>query len=103
MSKPLIVSIPHSLGKAEAGRRLKSGLSVGQTHFGNFLTMHEETWEGDRLSFRASALGQPVGGTIDVLEDHVVVELQLPWLLARAASAAQALIRREGALLLEKK
>jgi hypothetical protein len=36
MSKPLIVSIPHRLGKEEALRRLKSGLASAHANFGQF-------------------------------------------------------------------
>jgi len=42
-------------------------------------------------------------GTIDVADDHVDLEVILPWLLAKVAEAIQPLIRREGTLLLEKK
>ncbi len=103
MSKPLAVSIPHRLGKAEAVRRLKSGLSQAQSNFGHLLTIQEQTWTGDHLQFRVSALGQVASGTIDVADDRVNLEVVLPWLLAKVAEAIQPLIRREGALMLEKK
>ena len=103
MSKPLVVSIPHRLGKAEAVRRLKSGLGSAQKDFSHVFTVQEETWVGDRLTFRLSALGQAASGTIDVREDHVQLEVVLPWLLAQIAEKAQGLIRKRGQLLLEKK
>ena len=81
MSKPLIVSIPHRLGKDEAVRRLKSGLGSVKTDFASLFTVQEETWAGDTLTFRISAVGTQSSGTIDVREDHVLMELQLPWLL----------------------
>ncbi len=103
MSKPLVVSIPHQLGKDEAVRRLKSGLSKAQGNYGHLFTVQEETWTGDRLQFGVKALGQVVSGTIDVAEDHVNLQVFLPWLLAKLAEAIQPLVRKEGALLLEKK
>jgi hypothetical protein len=103
MPKPLFVSIPHHLGKEEAERRLKSGLAGARTHFAHLFTVQEETWTGDQLEFRVSALGQSVSGTIDVLEDSVSLQVVLPWLLAKLAAAIQPLIRKEGALMLEKK
>jgi hypothetical protein len=103
MTKPLTVSIPHRLGKAEAVRRLQSGLGSVRSEFRYVFTVQEETWVGDILTFRISALGQAASGTVDVREDHVVLEVQLPWLLAQIAEKAQALIRRRGQLLLEKK
>ena len=103
MSKPLVVSIPHRLGKAEAVRRLQSGLDSMQTNFGHLFSVQEKTWTGDRLQFRISALGQVASGSIDVADDYVQLEVALPWLLAKVAESLQPLIRREGALLLEKK
>src|SRR5690348_10373466 len=99
MSKPLTVSIPHHLGKDEAVRRLKSGLGNVRTHYGHLFKVEDETWSGDQLAFRVSALAQTVSGTIDVADDHVTLQVVLPWLLAKLAEAIQPLIRREGTLL----
>jgi hypothetical protein len=103
MSKPLVVTIPHRLGKDEAVRRLKSGLGDARTRFGHLLAVQEETWTGDHLQFRISALGQAANGNIDVAESQVTLEVYLPWLLAMLAEKIQPLIRKEGTLLLEKK
>ena len=103
MSKPLVVSIPHRLGKAEAMRRLKSGLGNARANYNHLFAVQEETWTGDRLQFRVSALGQVASGTIDVADDHVNLQVFLPWLLAKVAAAIQPLVRKEGTLLLEKK
>jgi hypothetical protein len=102
MSQPIIVSIPHSLGKEEALRRLKPGLSGAAKAF-PVLKVDEEIWSGDRMTFRVRALGQTAAGTIDVAEDHVRLEVTLPWLLQKFAEVAQATIRARGKLLLEKK
>jgi hypothetical protein len=103
MSKPFIVSIPHQLGKDEAVRRLKTGLGGVRTNYGHLFSIDEEAWTGDTLQFRVSAIGQVVSGTIDVAEDHVTLQVYLPWLLAKIAEAVQPLIRKEGTLLLENK
>jgi hypothetical protein len=97
------VSIPHRLGKEEAIRRLKSGLGRMRTDFGHLLAVQEEIWTGDHLQFQVSALGQAAGGIIDVAEDHVRLEVTLPWLLAKLAEKIQPMIRKEGTLMLEKK
>jgi len=103
MSKPFIVSIPHQLGKDEAVRRLKSGLGGVRTNYRHLFAIQEEAWTGETLQFRVSAIGQVVSGTIDVADDHVTLQVYLPWLLAKVAEAIQPLIRKEGTLLLEKK
>ena len=103
MSKPLIISIPHRLGKEEALRRLKSGLANVRTNFNHLLTIEEESWTGDRLQFRVRALGQAASGNIDVADGYVHLVVFLPWLLAKLAEVIQPLIRKEGTLILEKK
>ena len=103
MSKPLIVVIPHSLGKAEALRRIKSGLGTARANYSHVLHIEEETWTGDRLAFRVSAIGQHASGNIDVREGDVQLEVTLPWLLHKIAERFTPAIRKEGVLMLEKK
>jgi hypothetical protein len=103
MPQPLIVLIPHSLGKDEAIRRLKSGLSVAEANFGTLFSAQEQTWQGDRLLFRIYALGQLARGTIDVAEDHARLEVSVPWLLGKMAEHIQRAVRSRVTLLLEKK
>jgi Putative polyhydroxyalkanoic acid system protein (PHA_gran_rgn) len=102
MSAPLVVSIPHRLSREEAVRRLKGGLARAAQSV-PIMTVDEETWTGDRMVFRVRALGQAASGNIDVADDHVRVEVVLPWLLQRFAQAAQTAIRDRGTLLLTKK
>jgi hypothetical protein len=102
MSAPLVVSIPHSLGREEATRRLKTGLTRAASSV-PVLQVDEERWEDNRMIFRVRALGQAAAGHVDVADDHVRVEVVLPWLLQRFAEAAQAAIRNRGSLLLTKR
>jgi hypothetical protein len=102
MTKPLVVNIPHNLGKEEAVRRLKSGMSNARSSFGG-LTIVEEAWIGDHLDLNMSVLNQKASGAIDVADDHVRIEVQLPWLLAQIAEKAKGMIQKQGQLMLEKK
>lgn len=102
MSAPLVVSIPHRLGREEATRRLTGGLSRVAASF-PVLNVDEERWDGDQMFFRVRALGQAASGNIEVGDDHVRLEVVLPWLLQRFAQAAQKVIRDRGTLLLTKK
>ena len=102
MAAPLVVSIPHRLGRDEAVRRLKTGLTRAATSI-PVLKVDEERWDDDRLMFRVRALGQAASGHIDVTEDHVRLEVTLPWLLQRFAEVAQTAIRNRGNLLLTKR
>ena len=99
---PLIVSIPHSLGREEATRRLKNGLTRAATSV-PVLAVDEERWEDHRMTFRVRALGQVASGHLDVADDHVRLEVTLPWLLQRFAEVAQAAIKKRGNRLLTKR
>lgn len=102
MSQPLVVKIPHRLGQEEAVRRLKSGLSRAAESI-PVLQVEEESWTDNAMAFRVRALGQAASGTVDVGDDHVLLSVQLPWLLAKFANVAKAAIESRGPLLLEKK
>jgi len=102
MSAPLIVSIPHRLGREEAKRRLRAGLTRAAASI-PILQVDEEKWEGDRLVFRVRALGQAASGHLDVAEDHAWLEITLPWLLQHFAKTAQVAIKHRGSLLLTKR
>ena len=102
MPAPLIVSIPHRLGREEATRRLKAGLTRAASSI-PVLKVDEERWEDNRMIFRVRALGQAACGHLDVADDHVRLEVMLPWLLQRFAEAAQVAIRNRGSLLLTKR
>ncbi|WP_375411573.1 polyhydroxyalkanoic acid system family protein [uncultured Bradyrhizobium sp.] len=102
MPAPLVISIPHRLGREEARRRLQAGLTRAASSL-PMLKVDEETWSGDRMVFRVRALGQAAAGHVEVEDDHVRVEVKLPWLLQRFAETAQAAIQNRGRLLLTKR
>ena len=66
MSAPLIVSIPHSLGRDEAMRRLKTGLSRAAASL-PVVSLDEERWDDNRMNFRVRALGQVAAGHVDAM------------------------------------
>jgi hypothetical protein len=102
MSAPLVVSIPHRLGREEATRRLQAGLTRAASSI-PVLKVDEETWQDNRMVFRVRALGQVAAGHLDVEDDHVRLEVTLPWLLQRFAELAQVAIQNRGKLLLTKR
>ena len=53
MAEPLVITIPHKLGKDEALRRVKPPLGKASLNF-LVLKVEEEVWSGDRLDFRAA-------------------------------------------------
>jgi hypothetical protein len=102
MSQPVVVTIPHRLGRQEAARRLKAGFSNARSSFGEKFVMLKDEWAGDHLDFSASLLGQTTTGRVDVADDHVRLEVQLPWVLSLLANKAKELVAKQGRLMLEK-
>jgi hypothetical protein len=103
MNESITVTVSHRLGRAEAIRRLKDGLAQANGHLGAMLTIEDERWQGDTVSFRLRAFGQSAAASIEVLEDALHIEVSLPWLLAKAAKRLVPILRKEATLLLEKK
>jgi hypothetical protein len=102
LSAPLVVTIPHNLGQAEATRRLQAGLGSVSRDFGGVLTVEEQCWVENVLSFRVKAVGQTVTGTVHVLEQEVRLALELPWLLRHIADRFLPRIKQQATILLGK-
>lgn len=103
MSTPISVSIPHQLGCAEARRRIETGFGkLIQQLPGGGGTPHQR-WDGDRMTFTVSGLGQSASGVIEVLDASVRMDLQLQGVLGLLASGLRSRIQQAGQLLLTKK
>lgn len=102
MSKPVVVSIPHELGRVQAKARLEAGFDRFAQQFGQGVHF-TKSWTGDRLSFAAKVVGQDISGHLDVFDQAVRMEVLLPGVLGLIANKIQGKLRREGQLLLEKK
>jgi hypothetical protein len=104
MSTPITVDIPHGLGRQEARRRIEAGFGrLEQQLLAGGLVRARTNWSGDSLSFSAQALGQALCGRLDVLDNRVHMEVELPLVLAMIADQVRGRLQREGQLLLEKK
>lgn len=104
MSRPVVVSIPHQLGKREARERLASSVGKLRDQFAAMsVSNFEHAWSGDRMNFTAQALGQNINGGIDVGESDIRIEVTLPGLLGMFAKKIASGMERQGTLLLEKK
>ena len=57
----------------------------------------------DNLDVAAKVMGQTVIGRIEIMADHVVVHVNLPWAFAMFAGKVQGEIEQRGRRLLEKK
>ena len=102
ISRPLIVVVPHRLGRQEARRRLGSGIDSLQGELSALLSGLDYHWEQDTLNFTASAMWQRITGRIEVLDDAVRVEIELPWVMQFLRDTITKRVRGRGVALLEK-
>lgn len=99
MSDPVVVEIPHKLGRAAAKERLEKG--VGKlTSFIPGSSVTEHHWDGDMLTFTVQAMGQRVAAKLDVFDERVRAELDLPPFLSMFANKAREFLSDNGRKLL---
>jgi hypothetical protein len=104
MSRPITITIPHTLGKSEARARIANGFGQLEAQMAAASVSNvRKSWTGDRLDFTAQALGQSFNGGIDVGERDVTIEVALPGLLGMFAGKIAGKLKQQGTLLLEKK
>ncbi len=63
----------------------------------------QDRWEGDQLQFEGSGMGQKLTGRLDVREDSVLIQVDLPDMLAALADKITGTLKTEAQKLLEKK
>ena len=103
MATPIFISIPHQLGRTEARRRIETGFVSLVRQLPGSGSNCIERWDGDRLTFSVTQLGQTVSGVVDVLDAAVTMEIQLPGVLGLIASGLKGRLRKAGQLLLTRK
>lgn len=103
MSKPITVTIPHDLGRAEARKRIEGGFNQLTSHIGAGVQVTETTWIGDRLSFALKVVGQAISGDLEVGERDVRLDIILPGILGMIAGKLKGRLQKEGQVLLENK
>ena len=103
MSKPISVTIPHQLGRVEACRRIDEGFADFSRHLGGAAGALDKKWDGDRLSFALTSMGQSISGYVAVADAVVTIEVLLPGFLAMVAGKVQGTLQKEGQLLLTRK
>lgn len=97
------VSLPHSLGKEEVRRRMhKHGHEIG-SYFPPGMATVETSWpHEDRMDLFIVAAGQQIEGGIDIAEDSVTIDLDLPAILGFLRGTLERAVRKHGGRLLEK-
>ncbi|HZZ42338.1 MAG TPA: polyhydroxyalkanoic acid system family protein [Tepidisphaeraceae bacterium] len=100
MAKSITVSIPHKVTREDAKRRVMSGLAEYKTKFATMAQI-DEHWTGDHMDLKATGMGQTVTARLDITDNAVVVQLDLPWMFAMMAGRIQGELETEGRKLLQ--
>jgi hypothetical protein len=103
IATPIIVTLPHQLGRAEARRRIENGFAKIVHALPGAAGSSSERWEGDRLVFGVVAMGQKISGVIEILDTAVRMEIELPGVLGLLAGGLKERLGKAGQLLLTKK
>jgi hypothetical protein len=103
MATPITISIPHDLGRAEARRRIEAGFANVVQQMPGGGASCSERWDGDRMTFGVSAMGQNLAGGVDVHDRAVTIEIELPGVLGLVAGGLKDRLQKAGQLLLQKK
>ena len=99
---PLVINLPHKLGKEEAKRRIAGGMHRLASHIPGGAEIRSD-WTGDRLDLHIGAMGQQVKSRLDVEEQMVRLEVLLPAMLGMFANQIAGFLTRKGGELLEDK
>lgn len=92
MSKSIVITVPHALGKDEARRRIAFEIEQLKNVYVGKLAHSEVKWMGDAANIRVVALAQEIRAQIDVAADTVRLEIILPWLFSSLAGRLQSLL-----------
>src|SRR5687767_10436032 len=99
---PIAFDLPHSLGQAEARRRIENGVGSLKDHIPGGAEVCS-SWSGDQLGLQIMAMGQEVNARLDVRESLVHLEMLLPPALAFFARPIELALKRGGESMLEDK
>lgn len=82
MSEPIVVRIPHTLGRLEATRRIEAGVVNANAVLPRVVRIEQSTTEGGSMFLAIRALGQIATATVTVEERYVLVEATVPTYLS---------------------
>jgi len=95
------VTLPHDLPREEVRRRMREHADEIAGFFPPGLARVTTSWRGeDRMDIAAEVMGFTIPGGVDVGEDHVVIEMDLPLLLGVMNGPLEAAVKKEGRRLL---
>jgi putative polyhydroxyalkanoate system protein len=94
------MTIPHTLGEDEARRRVQGMISNMKEQYGDKVSDLHEEWNGDTGRFSLKAMGMSLKGTLQVTDDQLRVDGDLPWAAKPFQGTIEATIRERAERLL---
>jgi hypothetical protein len=101
MAEPTVVDISHTLGRAEAKRRLAARIGDVPSMIPGGMAEVKASWPSEyRMALEISAMAQRIAATIDIEDTRLRVTLELPAMLGFFAGAITSAVREHGTKLL---
>lgn len=95
------VTLPHSLTKEEVRRRMHKHADEIGSFFPAGLAKVTTGWPTeDRMTITAEVMGQSIPGGVEIRENDVVIEMDLPLLFSVMRGPLEAAVKKEGGRLL---
>lgn len=96
------VHLPHDLGREEVRKRMRERSHEIAGYFPPGMASIDTSWpDEDQMDLLVTAVGQRIKGAVEVYEDEVVIEMNLPPMLSFLRGTLEKSVRSEGAKLLE--
>jgi hypothetical protein len=100
MASPIVIDVPHSLGQAEAKRRMKAGVDKIARHIPGGGEVSADWPAEDRMVMTITAMGQKVVADLDVEDKLVRVKLAVPLMLSFMAGPITGIVKKSAEELL---
>lgn len=101
MAVPMIIDVPHRLGRAGARERLKMRFSDLAGHMPGGVGEVRASWPSeDEMQLEISAVGQTIPAKLEIMDEVVRVHVDLPPMLAYFSGLIGAAVREQGTKLL---
>lgn len=94
------ITVPHSLGKGEALKRLQTMLSSVKENYGSQVTDLQEQWTDNGGNFSFKAMGFKIDGDLVVTDTEVRTDVEFPWAAKPFQSTIETTIRERAQRLL---
>lgn len=102
MAVPVVIDVPHTLGRDGARERLRTRFAELGGHMPGGVGEVRASWPSDyEMALEIAAMGQSIPAKLDVMADCVRVHIELPPMLAYFSGMIGAAVRDQGTKLLK--